>query len=207
MTTRAEAAASTRALLIEATIEMLRESGPVDFRVEELVRRSGVSIGGIYHHFGDRAGLLREAYVHAIEQAQQYDAAALDALLTETNSVDDLLEGLRLLTIETISPERLAAREVRIEAMALARRDPELLRRIVDLQTEIADRHVDAFEELQRRGWMKESVDPYLFFLSMSGNTLGTIQDHLGPQRLDSSTWAEHTIELFTRFALERDAD
>lgn len=201
MPRRAEAAAATRTALIDAALELLRECGPVEFRIDELVRRTGVSIGGIYHHFGDRSGLLREAYVSAIEEVQRHDTEVLAAMLTSIDSVEALVAGLRQLTVETISPARLAAREMRIEALALARRDPELLRRIIEVQTEVADAHIDAFRELQRRGWMKAEVDPYMFFLSIAGNTLGTIQDHIGPHRLESQAWADHTIALFAGFA------
>lgn len=207
MTSRADAAAATRAAILSAALGLLHESGPVDFRIDELVRRTGTSIGGIYHHFGDRSGLLREAYVSAVEEVQRHDAAVLDHLLSSIDTVDGLVAGLRQLTADTITPQRMAAREIRIEALALARRDPELLRRIVEVQSAAADAHVAAFVELQRRGWMKPDLDPYMFFLSMSGNTLGTIQDHLGPQRLEPTAWAEHTIRLFVDFAINPTAD
>jgi AcrR family transcriptional regulator len=202
-TTKAEASAATTDLLLTATLKQLRRTGPVDFRIEDLVRDTGVSVGGIYHHFGDRAGLLRAAYIKVVEDVARHDAEVLALLVTSCTSVTEVVEGLRLLTRDTVSRKRMEAREMRIEAIALARRDPELRRRIVALQKETAEAHVDAFRELQRRGWMKANVDPYMFFQSMSGNTFGTIQDHLGPRALDPDKWADHTVELFSRFALE----
>lgn len=201
---RSEISAHTIEIVLRATVEQLQRNGPVDFRIEDLVRETGISVGGIYHHFGDRAGLLRAAYVKVVEDVQQNDAEVLRTLLDNCRTVDDVVEGLRRLTAATVGPERMDAREMRIEALALSRRDPALRERLVEIQKVAVEAHVAAFRELQRRGWMKSDVDPYLFFLSMSGNTLGTVQDRIGPGLLDPERWARHTIEMFTAFALRR---
>jgi AcrR family transcriptional regulator len=50
--------ASTRAAVLAAARECVRESGPFHVSSNEIARRAGVTWGVIQHHFGTRAGIL-----------------------------------------------------------------------------------------------------------------------------------------------------
>ena len=87
--------------------------------------------------------------------------------------------------------------------MSLARRNPELLAELEAIQITMANAHIEAFSEMKRRGWLRADVDPYYLYLTISGNTMSTVQDDMGLQRLDVETWTKHTVNLFLPFVVD----
>ncbi len=58
----------TRALVLDAALDLFSEAGYFNTSVHDLVRAAGVSIGSIYHHFGDKEGVARALYAHLSER-------------------------------------------------------------------------------------------------------------------------------------------
>ena len=76
----------TRADILAAALALLDEDGGADFGMRALAARLGVTPMSLYHHVGDRAGLLRalsdQVYGTVLEDCAQEDArAGLRALL------------------------------------------------------------------------------------------------------------------------------
>lgn len=64
-------AQATRATIIQAAREMVVENGYADVSTAQILRRAGVSRGGLYHHFDGKQGLLL-----AVLEAVERDVAA-----------------------------------------------------------------------------------------------------------------------------------
>lgn len=58
----------TRTLVLDAALELFSEAGYFNTSVHDIVRAAGVSIGSIYHHFGDKEGVARALYAHLSER-------------------------------------------------------------------------------------------------------------------------------------------
>src|SRR5215216_3547416 len=86
--TQAERSQATRTALIAAARELFAERGYGGVTTEEIVRRSGVTRGALYHHFDGKADLFRAVFEQMEEQLAQRFA-------TEALSADDPLEALR----------------------------------------------------------------------------------------------------------------
>lgn len=79
---------STREKVLEAATELVVELGHENVSMKELVERSGVSNGSIFHHFGSKDGVLeaifereRRAYLGYISKATlEYEGDPCDAL-------------------------------------------------------------------------------------------------------------------------------
>jgi AcrR family transcriptional regulator len=85
--TQAERSEATRAALIRAARELFAERGYTGVGTEEIVQRSGVTRGALYHHFRGKSDLFRAVF----EQVEE-DLARRFA--TEALSRDDPLEAL-----------------------------------------------------------------------------------------------------------------
>ncbi|HWB68735.1 MAG TPA: TetR/AcrR family transcriptional regulator [Solirubrobacterales bacterium] len=72
---------SRRETICNAALESFAANGEV--AIEDVRRRSGASIGSIYHHFGGRDGILAAVYV---ELLREYQAGALRALARSTSA-------------------------------------------------------------------------------------------------------------------------
>lgn len=86
--TQAERSEATRSALIEAAAQLFAERGYGGVGTEEIVRRSGVTRGALYHHFAGKADLFRAVFERMEERlAERFAEQALSA--------DDPLEALR----------------------------------------------------------------------------------------------------------------
>ena len=112
---------SVRDRLVAAAAEVFAERGYEGARVQEIVRRAGLSTGAIYTNFRNKADLLLAAV----------GTAQVDTLFATIELAADAADGLRLAGHE-LPTARRATRPLLFEAMVAARRDPEvaaLLRR------------------------------------------------------------------------------
>jgi AcrR family transcriptional regulator len=56
--------------ILDAALRGFAEKGLAGTTVDEVRRRSGASVGSIYHHFGDKAGIAAALYVAALRDYQ-----------------------------------------------------------------------------------------------------------------------------------------
>jgi AcrR family transcriptional regulator len=61
-TRKAEQAAETRNLLVQAARELFGERGFASTSIDEIAERVGVTTGGVYHHFADKRELFRAVH-------------------------------------------------------------------------------------------------------------------------------------------------
>jgi AcrR family transcriptional regulator len=61
----------TRALVLDAALSLFTDKGYFNTSVHDIGRAAGVSIGAIYHHFGDKEGLARSLYEMLTARMQQ----------------------------------------------------------------------------------------------------------------------------------------
>lgn len=107
--------ASVRERLIEAAAEVFAERGYEGTRVQEVVRRAGLSTGAIYTNFRGKADLLLAAI----------GTAPIDALFETLELAGDAAEGLRRAG-HLLPVTRRGNRPLLFEALVAARRDPEV---------------------------------------------------------------------------------
>lgn len=57
-----------RQQVLDAVLSLFRERGYFATSIQDISRESGVSVGSIYHHFGDKEGIARTLYQTLSEQ-------------------------------------------------------------------------------------------------------------------------------------------
>lgn len=87
--------AHTRSLILDAAQALFSEAGYEQTSIEDIVVRSGVSVGSIYHHIGGKAAIFREVATRVIaEQARASHTAVAEARASgETDAVELYLRG------------------------------------------------------------------------------------------------------------------
>ena len=139
---------SVRDRLVAAAAEVFAERGYEGARVQEIVRRAGLSTGAIYTNFRNKADLLLAAV----------GTASVDSLFATIELAGGTAEGLRRAGHE-LPTARRDKRPLLFEALVAARRDPEvaalLRKRLVTFRSLVA--HVVATG--QREGDLAPDVD------------------------------------------------
>jgi len=139
---------SVRDRLVAAAAEVFAERGYEGTRVQEVVRRAGLSTGAIYTNFRDKADLLLAAV----------GTAPVDSLFATMGRASDTAEGLRHAG-HMLPAAKRRHRPLLFEAMVAARRDPAvaaLLReRLLSFRAAIGDVVVTG----QAEGALADDVD------------------------------------------------
>jgi AcrR family transcriptional regulator len=76
--------------ILDAALRGFAEKGLAGTTVDEVRRRSGASVGSIYHHFGDKEGIAAALYVDALRHYQ----AGLQAVLARGRDAEFTVKAL-----------------------------------------------------------------------------------------------------------------
>ncbi|MDH3193926.1 MAG: TetR/AcrR family transcriptional regulator [Acidimicrobiia bacterium] len=115
---RVQQAEKTRERILDALVEVLAE-GVESLSMPAVAERAGVSVGTVYRHFGDKAGLLKALYAHAGRRT----GIEVESIPRTLDELDDVLRRVFQHFEDTDDLMRAAfasriGREVRIEQTA-----------------------------------------------------------------------------------------
>jgi len=124
--TQAERSADTRAVLLDATLACLVETGYAGTTTAEIEARAGVSRGARLHHYPTKAALLSAAVEHLYAGiAHRYR----EAMTRVAPDADRFRAGFRLLWETYVDPAHAAV----LELWVAARTDSDLRERLCEL--------------------------------------------------------------------------
>ena len=90
--TGAAAPVSKRQALLDAALSSFLEHGVVETTLDELLTRSGASVGSLYHHFGGKEQLADSLYVDCLSTYHDGALARLDAATPPERGVRAIVE-------------------------------------------------------------------------------------------------------------------
>lgn len=185
--TRAEME-ETRALLLATARKVFTERGYADTSMDDLTAQAGLTRGALYHHFGDKKGLLAAV-------VQQIDAEMDVRLQAISDNADDPWQGFRgrcqAYLEMALEPDiqRIVLRDARA---VLGGASPQAQRQCVESMQRLID-------ELMRRGLVAKAEPQALAALiygSLEEATLWIAASDDGKTRLAQSIAA---LELLLR--------
>lgn len=185
--TRAEME-ETRALLLATARKVFTERGYADTSMDDLTAQAGLTRGALYHHFGDKKGLLAAV-------VQQIDAEMDVRLQAISDNADDRWQGFRgrcqAYLEMALEPDiqRIVLRDARA---VLGGASPQAQRQCVESMQRLID-------ELMRRGLVAKAEPQALAALiygSLEEATLWIAASDDGKTRLAQSIAA---LELLLR--------
>lgn len=62
---------SKKAIILESTLELVRERGIHGFPISEVAKKGGIAVGTIYHYFEGKDQLIQELYQYVVEMIYQ----------------------------------------------------------------------------------------------------------------------------------------
>ena len=140
---------SVRDRLVAAAAEVFAERGYEGTRVQEIVRRAGLSTGAIYANFRNKAELLFAA-IGTVPVNSVFDTVAL---------AGDTAEGLRQAGHDLPRAEH-RDRSLLFEALVAARRDPEVAALLRKRLIRFRSRTALVLAAGQRDGSVAPDIDP-----------------------------------------------
>lgn len=151
--------ASTMETLLEFGIRELELVGSIEFNLETVLRESGVSRGSLYHHFGNRLGLIARCEAELLKKSLKADNEGVRLLINMGVSGSELFEILAAQIRLNGSPDALARRQRRIRTLALAMEDANLRTMLTEAQDKGSKFFAESLALAQEKGLIKPIVD------------------------------------------------
>lgn len=201
-----ERAQATVELLLEATIDSLERRGESGVRLDDILDATGVSRSSLYHHFGDRDGLIDAARVVIFARDVDADIRELDRVLERANSAEEFRSGVRQVTATTQSPTRRARRMQRAYTIGASLSRPQLAMALASEQQRLTDRIAAIVLDAQAKGWLRHDVDPRAVAVLVQGYTLGRVLSDIDAEPVDQAGW-DGLIDTLTGALMAPDPD
>ena len=196
-----EAAGTTRERLIAAAAEVIAEEGYEGAGIQAIARRAGLTNGAIYANFRDKSELLAEAI--KVWLARIF--GKMDGARRAGASPAEVLDLIgRRLALDT--PDR--DRRLLSEALAAARRDPEVGARVRELVAGAETYTASMIAQGRTDGDIAADVDPatvarFATALSLGCHVLYTA----GVPEPDRSSWVALMARVVSSLHAERPVD
>ena len=149
-----------REMILDATMEILESDGPVNFRLQTLADKLGVTIPALYRHFRDRNDIIRSAYVAAFIR----ETEAMISLTKYLGDVEFSGETLLHLMVEQLSQLdcdiQVRQRLTRIETFATTSQDEHSKKQVTELLSQMHEATTAAYAIWQARGVLRQEFNP-----------------------------------------------
>ena len=179
----------TRDRVLGVVLELLEAGGESAVRIDDVRDRSGVSIGSIYHHFGDRDGLIVAAQVRRFARFAEAEIAALSDIVQRSRDAAQFRRALRQLTLHTSSQIRVVERWARVAVLASTVGRPELAAEVRAIQTRLTDEFQAHVAQGQARGFFRDDLDARALALFVEAYSLGLVLNELDERPVSEKDW------------------
>ena len=182
---------STRQALLEAAIAELTSRPEAEFRVENILAATGASFSSLYHHFGNREGLIIEAQIAVFKSPIAQDLVPFTAAAAKISNAEELKEVLAVAVSAASRAENAKARAAQLAILSAANSRPLLAEAIAKEQAEVTSQIAAAFDGLSERGVIDPQVDTRLIGQYMQATILGQSVLDLGAGPLDLTAYQD----------------
>jgi len=184
-------AAGTRERLLRAAADVFARRGYDGARVSDIAECAGLSNGALYAYFGSKAELL-------VGALRAHGRRLMDDVVGHpSRSITEQL----LATGRSLRRRRDPEGYLVVEALAAARRDPEVARPMRDYVRERADWLAEQVRDAQRAGEIDPAVSPVAVAHLCLALGLGTALLPPEIHEVDEGSWAAFLDRLLTALA------
>jgi AcrR family transcriptional regulator len=198
-----EADSDTFVAIVNAAIEILDEAGEHGLRIAEVSKRSGASIGSIYHFFGSRDGLVKAARARQFRASHSAYGHLFAELAARAGSAREFVTGLGEVLPLLHSRERGSERLKRFAYIGSAATRPDLLDEIRAEETALVTIGAELATVLIDRGWVKKEISARALTAFSVALELGAIVLDLDEEQTEDEWWRVVQLATESLFDLE----
>jgi AcrR family transcriptional regulator len=186
----------TKTRLVETAAELLETRFPEAIQVDEILDKSGISKGSLYHHFEDLGDLLEAAQVNRYSAWVNRSISLIVPVLSSAKSRDDIIEGLRVLTQYTQSSEYRTTRLSRARTLANSETSDRFRTALGIEQERLTSALEDLVAEAKNKNLFREHLNSRVVAVFIQSYTLGKFVDDIVPDPINQENWDEFILEM-----------
>jgi AcrR family transcriptional regulator len=182
--------------LLDAATELLEQSPIEQISLAQVLQRSGVSNGSLYHHFEDFRDLIEHAVVVRFTKGLNDSLAAI-ASLRDSTDARDFRARVENIILTFHDQNRRPFRMARLETLGALSSRPRLAERIGRAQFESTMKQAEYLAEFQQRGWFRSDLDAAAISTFMTATFLGRVVDDITDEHIDPDEWSRVALTAF----------
>ena len=181
---------ATHRALIDSGVELAKEFGMYGFTVEQLLTKSGISKGSLYHHFEDFVDLVECVQVRIFTEYVELDISAIQRALDAATDRDKFVNLISLITRTALQPQRSTSRIQRARIISATQGRERFATRIGHEQKLLNDQMKRVISVGQERGWIPPHFDAQALALFVQGYAFGLILNDVTEERVGAEEMA-----------------
>ena len=181
---------ATHRALIDCGVELAKEFGMYGFTVEQLLTKSGISKGSLYHHFEDFVDLVECVQVRIFTEYVELDISAIQRALDAATDRDKFVNLISLITRTALQPQRSTSRIQRARIISATQGRERFATRIGHEQKLLNDQMKRVISVGQERGWIPPHFDADALALFVQGYAFGLILNDVTEERVGAEEMA-----------------
>ena len=186
----------TKRLLVETVATLLESKRPSEILADEVLERSGVSKGSMYHHFEDLQELVETAQIFRYSKWIDGSIDFLATYVATARTKKELRDALHTLTVVTQADERKDARAERAQALAACFNNPRMAKQMRDETQRLTDSIADVTEEVKNKGLFRPDVHAQALATFIQAYTLGKLVNDYNPTAVSEDDWNQFIMNI-----------
>ena len=186
--------------LIEVTVKELDRVGLARVDVDSLLRKSKISKGSLYHHFGSKNGLLAAAEAKQFMQYLSSEGIFFREMIEKCSTKQEFIELVSAVMKINRLKENREFRKKRVRAIAMSFNDAQLAEVLASAQKEVSQYLADTFQIAKDRGWIKPDVNLLTLSYWIQGVFIGHIMLDITGQTEHEDGWSDVALLALQSF-------
>jgi AcrR family transcriptional regulator len=192
----------TRTLIVSVASDLLKQHGPEGFRIDEVLERTSLTRGAIYHHFDNVDDLIESALLAIFSEGVEATVRFIRDVLGSASTFEQFRAGVFQANQNYVrNPELRQVR--RLRAYAMANTVDRMAGPLAAEQQRLTDDYVTVIVAAQDKGWVRRNIDPVALAVFVQAYSFGVIVDDISQTHLDPNQWSKHIEDYFDALVFE----
>lgn len=179
----------TARTLIDTTLVLLETHAVNEVTLEQVLEKSSISVGSLYHHFKDFSELMDFALVEKYTQFTKVNVEGMAHVLEISKNAKDYHDKILKLLEFTHSASNSDLRKMRAYILSQATIRPDLGVLIREVQSDLTHKLGEIIGQAQKRGWIQPVIKPVILATFIQAYGIGRIVDDLANPHMDNDEW------------------
>jgi AcrR family transcriptional regulator len=175
----------------------IEAGGESSVRIQEISAKTGVSIGSIYHHFGDRDGLIRACYVQNFATSIKDDIARAKRFMDKMHSTQEISEHYDEMLQFLVNHFKHVPADKRANIIGNTTGRPLLRAALADVQHELTEQLTEVMQLLRDRNMLKPHLSPRAAAVMVLGMLHGRIIAEIDTNPVSDHEWNQAMLSAF----------